>query len=970
MTVRLLIVCGESGKNLLGQRDALRLHGELYVDVGTELSAQPQRSLDYYSQTIEVDRDVQTTGLVFQEARKWIAESRNDPEYRHFQMLLDSCPASVPVDRGLDMMPALGGLVIRHPANKVALEQALERMTAQLGVGSENPMEVWIVSSAVTGMGGGTHRFLGTCVADFVQRRYARTGVKLNFVCVVKPCRSWLRNPRQAALNALLGVAADSAFALGVSKNFPGVTTQWFYLNAASSTVDPALLVERAVKSLMWEDLQEDLQHLVSYNRGIPMVLFQVGCWTREIDQQWMYYEILRYLRTQLQDLLEPEYEQKYLGGNRKVEFVPSGLPEWLERVRDKQNLLNRLAAGWRFPRPKRSAYPRNLEELQCLVTLWKDTIQTLVGNSWNSLYGEWLIQEGLSRESLQVSEKTEEAPFGSDLWFQQVEQAHRARAWGTYLLGCDKSTGRIQQGLSESRVNTLFAQAKQIHRLLHGFNLSSRIEVKADQAADLLAGFVKTLAEVDSLLILEAKARHFLEAALEPVRVVLEVTQAELREPCTRWEEPDYSAYVARFTGTPTFSPSDALMQASVSMKDAAGIRKRVRAGWRVPILWRFPTTLRGLRVWVEQWKRAVQDLAGVEWEWGAGGEFVVAATGSVHGETQGGPHTLGGALDERDGPWALIDSAHLNRAWARHLLGCTLQHGTPLRQSDTLVGQMHRRTRRVALLWFLERIRVGSLFKQVALGLSRSLEDTLMTLAKIEVLLELEERSAQLLDRGFQEGSLLSYMGLQNRLSRMGRTTWLQELCGSVKQPEISRFKEVVLRGASGLTERGLQYALNLSAGASVRDMHRELLTGMDQGEIAETEAALRARFRLLPSIPPDLQQRLLEMGREESPSLRYLFDFPELSPIGLNGASMARGYGDTVSAPASVARAFAHLAKEVLAEWDFVSDYGVATRRLEIVAAGVGGEPLYEAVLRAVGFDDEDIGKLAEYYGFYAP
>lgn len=964
MTVRLLIVCGGSGKNLLGQRAALGLHGELYVDVGAEVRAQSQRSWDYYSQAIEVDRDIQTTGLVFQEARKWVTESRDDPDDRHLQVLLDYLPASVPLDQGLDMLPALGGLAIRSPQNKVALEQALDRMTAQLGVGPENPVEVWIVSSTVGGVGGGTRRFLGTFVADFVQRRYADTGVKLNFVCV-EPHRSRLRNPRQAALNTLLGVAADSAFALSVSKNYPGVTTQWFYLNVVSSPGDPAVLVEKAVKSLMWEDLQKDLQHLVSYNRGIPMVLFQAGCWAREIDRQWMYYEILRYLRAQLQDLLEPEYEQKYLGGNPRVEFVARGLPEWLERVRDKQNLLNRLAAGWRFPCPKGSAYPRNLEELQRLVTLWKDAIQTLVGNIWSNLYGEWFIQEGLSREPLQVVEKTEEAPFGSDLWFQQLEQAHRARAWSTYLLGCDKSTGRMQQGANESRLNTLFAQAKQIHRLLHGFNLLPRIEVKTDRVADLLGEFVQTLAEVDSLLILEAKARHFLEAALEPVRVALGVTQAELEELRARWEGPDYSAYVAQFSGTPTFSPSDVLTQILASVRDVAGIKARVRMGWRVPFVWRFPTTLSDLRVEVDQWKRAIQDLAGVRWEWGAGGKFGVAP-----GETQGAPQVLDGDLDERDGTWARIESAHLVRAWARHLLGCTLQDGVPLRRSDTLVGQMRRQARRVALLWFLERIRVGSLFKQVTLGLSRSLEDMTVTLAKIEVLLNMEERSAQILDRELQKGSLFLCRGLQDKLDRMGRTTWLQELCESVRRPEIARFREVVLRGASGLTERGLQYVLNLSAGASVRDMHRELLAGMEEMKIAGAEGGLWARFCLLPSVPPDLQQRLSEMGREESPSVRYLFGFPDLLPIGLNGASMAREYGDTVSTPASVARAFAPQAKEVLSEWEFVSNYGVATRRLEIVSAGVGGEPLYEAVLRAIGLDDDDIRKLAEYYHFYAP
>jgi hypothetical protein len=197
MTIRILIVCGGSGANLLGQRDALGVHAELQIDVSREIRARAIPARDSYSQFVELDRGVGTAGLLFQEARGWIVQEgsqrsqgsayirtkfEHHPDVQHLQFLLDQLPATVSLERGLAQFPAVGGLAIRHSQNRVALEQALERITAPLGVGPENPIEAWIVSSTVGGVGGGVHRFTGAFLADFVQRRYGSTPVRLHFI--------------------------------------------------------------------------------------------------------------------------------------------------------------------------------------------------------------------------------------------------------------------------------------------------------------------------------------------------------------------------------------------------------------------------------------------------------------------------------------------------------------------------------------------------------------------------------------------------------------------------------------------------------------------------------------------------------------------------------------------------------------------------------------------------------------------
>lgn len=553
MTVRILIVCGGSGINLLGQRSVLGVNAELQIDASKEIRIRQQRAVDPFSQFVELDRNVGTTGFLFNEMKKrirpgassepstvYLQEEVSQPaDVQHLEFLMEHSPASVALERGLAQSPAIGGLAIRHSRNRAALEQALGEIATRHGVGPENPIEAWIVSSTAGGTGEGIHRFVGAFLADFVRRRYADTPVTLNFIRVGQLTYRTV-NLRQTALNTFFGVAADAAFALKIPQDFPGVVTQWFYMDLPDvgtgerSIPVRAQLVEMAAKSVMLEELQDDLQKLLVNNRGIPMILTRTGYWGKDFGEQRKYYETLRQLREKLRALIEPDYERRYIGEEgRQPRFQASKkLEDWRGRVGSAQQVLRRMEGGWQFPRYRVRGYPQSLDEVRTLVEEWKRAVSALVGEDWEELQAEWLVERVRVEEGTEQREMVPlrvagvgEAKFGHEEWFQRINEAHEARAWAWHLLGCDLEKGEPRRG---GLIERLLRQAQEIAGALYSVNPLKGGEAKARDAAGLLGEFVVLLAQVDVLLRLEDEARRLLEGELSGAREVLEVADSE----------------------------------------------------------------------------------------------------------------------------------------------------------------------------------------------------------------------------------------------------------------------------------------------------------------------------------------------------------------------------------------------------------------------------------------------------------
>jgi len=985
----MLIVCGGSGANLLGQRDALGVHAELQIDVGREIRARAKPTGDSYSQFVELDRGVGTVGLLFQEARGWIAKEgsqrshgsiyirtkfEHHPDIQHLQFLSNQLSSTLSLERGLAQFPALGGLVIRHSQNRAALEQALERMTAPLGVGPENPIEAWIVSSTAGGVGGGVHRFTGAFLADFVRRRYVGTPVRLHFIRI-GPSTYLSVNPRQGALNTFLGVAADAAFALQISQDFPEATTCWFYIDFPDVGIGErraslqAQMIEMAAKVMMWEKIEADLQGLLAYNQGIPFVVAQIGYCGKEFSEQWKYYEALRQLRERLQELVEPDY-QKYIGeGMQKPQFVTTRLEEWVKQVSDEQYILQRMESGWQFPR-YRIKYPQEFSEVQALVKGWRSAVEALVGRRWEELQGEWVIKSASGKESLHVAEPGE-APFGTEVWFRQVEEAHRARAWVRHLLGYDLKTGQLRKG--ENLLGRLLVTAQRVSSILNGFNPLKKREKRAQEVREPIIEFIQTLAQVDALLNLEVRAHRFLQEETVPVRHILEVADAEFHTLWSQWAQPDYTQYVAQ--EGPVFSFLDVVSERTSLVQDEGNLQAHLQRGWRLPAYRGFPRSLVDARTRVAAWKKALESLMGVEWI--QGGEFTIKRIVMVNGQAQEEVCSIGRWLNEEDNTWKRVENAHFVRAWTWHLLGCDLREGRPVQEPGTPLAKLERQARKLIYLQLLARVPISGWRKKVAQWMAPALGEFFRSLTYVDCLLWAEEEATKVLEQELRGDPVVTIQDVSNILGRFGRTTWLQALYEGVRRADLAYFKQAVVRGISGLSERGLRQMLGLGTRASVEDIHHKLSSCMGEmrtnGKIVEAmwwaetpmPSACALEYRLLPVLNQRLQESLQNMVREHTASFEYLFGFPELAVIAFSAASMAQELGDVLTAPMALIRPFVPLVKEVLSEWDYISAYNVPVRQLEIASAGVCGEPLYELALRAAGLDDEDLKKIGQYY-----
>jgi hypothetical protein len=994
MAIRILIICGSSGANLLGQRNILGVHAELQIDISREIKARLKQAQDLYSQFVELDRYIGTTGLLLQEARFWILQAGSrkslysvhaqtrvepNPDIQHLQFLLDYLPATVPLEQVLAQSPAIGGLAIRHPQNRVALEQVLERITAPLGVGPENPIEAWIVSSTVDGVGGGIHRFVGAFLAEFIRRRYVGTPIRLNFIRI-GPLTYRSVNPRQVALNTLFGIAADAAFALQIPQDFPEVATSWFYIDfpdvgiGEQGTSLRMQMVEMAAKVIMWEALEKDLQRLIAHNHGIPVAITRMGYWGKEFSEQWKYYEALRQLREQLQELIEPDYQQKYVReGAQRPQFVAARLVEWLERIGDEQYILRQLESGWQFPRYQLNKYPQGLDEVQGLVEKWKSIIETLVGRKWEELQTECVIEGAAGREALRIAEPGE-APFGTEAWFKQVEKAHMARAWVRQLLGCNMKTGQLERG--ENLLEKLLKEAQRVSSILNGFNPFRKREKRAQEVKETLIEFIKTLAQVDALLNLEVRAQRFLEKETAPVRHILEVANAEFKALWSQWAQPDYTQYIDQ--EGPTFSFSEVMSERASFVQDEEKLRAYLQQGWRLPAYRGFPRSLDDVRTRVVTWRKALESLMGVEWV--PDGELIIKISTKVDGKVQEEVYSIEKWLSEEENTWKRVENAHFLRAWSWHLLGCDLRNGKPVQKSGTPLEKLERQAQKLIRLQFLAHVPFSWWLKKVAHWMSPVLGEFLAQLAYVDCLLRAEEAATKVLEQELRGDPVVITRNLSEILGQIGRMTWLQALHEGVRRAELTSFKQAVMRGISGLSERGLRQILGLSNRASIEDIHSKIHSCMGEMRIngkvveapwwAETpmQPTLSFDYRILPTLTPKLQELLQNMAKERAASFEYLFGFPELAIIAFSAASMAQEFGDILTAPTALIRPFVPIVKEVLSEWNYISAYNIPVRQFEVVSAGVCEEPLFELALKAAGLDDEDLKRIGQYYMFY--
>ena len=223
-----------------------------------------------------------------------------------------------------------------------------------------------------------------------------------------------------------------------------------------------------------------------------------------------------------------------------------------------------------------------------------------------------------------------------------------------------------------------------------------------------------------------------------------------------------------------------------------------------------------------------------------------------------------------------------------------------------------------------------------------------------------------------------------LDDVLDQLTKKTWLRLLRDAVRKGDTDKFRSEVLRGATGLTEEGLRMVLGLKSNSDIIDIQNALATNMGhmlsdnneeyQGQWWQATSptpVMEYYYRILPQVDRILQARLKARADEDNVAYRYIFT--EFGTIGLyvlafHGVSLNQSSGDTLSAPVFLLKPLLSHVQKALALWSKKPEPNMTSGQLEIVAAGSGGQALYERALEMAGLTKEEIAKLGQYYKFY--
>ncbi len=541
MANRFLIVCGGTGYKLLGQRTILGVDAELQIDVSKENISRDFQAKDQASFYVDLDERVGVTTIAFNEMHEEVERGGDRLAKAHASLLVERFPAAQNLEFGLNQSPAVGKAAIFYPGNRLELEQILTKMLDQCGrdIGVSNPVDVWIISSTAGGTGEGTHRFVALTFTKVMKAKYKNTPLSLRFIRV-GPLTYRSINHQTTSLNTFFGVAADAAFMFQIAKDFPHVVTKWFYVDMPDvGKGDRAKrvrgeIVDMACKAIMLPDLQEDLEKLLVNNKGAPVVLVRTGFWGKDFGSQQKYFETLKQLLDKLTDLIEPNYGRKYVEWrkDRPPQFLAPDLDHWIQEARSAKNILSRMEKErWQFPRYSLSGIPKNVEAIAPFLSDCKMSLRDVLEVDLDRISAEFRMDElvpvsggGVQSQSIRLAIPNEDIEENAE-WFNQVENAHRVKAWARYLLGMDYKDGSVS---SDGLIANLCGQAEKLSSIYHGFDIFSGSESKAKRASALLGNFLRNFVQVDRMLGLERSATRALDKALVEPGAVLKTTRDE----------------------------------------------------------------------------------------------------------------------------------------------------------------------------------------------------------------------------------------------------------------------------------------------------------------------------------------------------------------------------------------------------------------------------------------------------------
>ena len=463
---RYLIVAGGTGKGLLGKRAALNFIHEFQIDVESEkFDSKDTARFDF----IALDRYVGTTHYLAQHYQK----TKNTKAYAHTSPYLTTRIDSQAVKNhgsvywknvagamlayGLAQEPAVGASTARYPDNESNLRAKLARIKDDAG--KDKHIEVWIVSSTAGGTGQGIHRYIAALVADILAVG-TPTPVHFHFVQIGQETYGTAGD--KCTLNTFLGVAADIAFSFLVKNINNLAVPAWYYLDlndvgvGNSAKILRAELVEMSIKTIMNQNVADDLNKLVINNNGLPIVLARTGFWGKDFDETSKYKQTLGAVAEKLKQMLMPAEDmparaalllrdtqtadrpvfnetQKYSDAINRAQNNKA-VEQWL--TTDNTKIPAYAATG--APGAAVDLWPQTLRTLATdLVSDWTRAFKAMgitvdeLGTSYSFIYTKDSVP---TKQDLRCRKISGSDKCNKD-WESGVDQASIAKLWCHYLL-------------------------------------------------------------------------------------------------------------------------------------------------------------------------------------------------------------------------------------------------------------------------------------------------------------------------------------------------------------------------------------------------------------------------------------------------------------------------------------------------------------------------------------------------------
>lgn len=354
-----------------------------------------------------------------------------------------------------------------------------------------------------------------------------------------------------------------------------------------------------------------------------------------------------------------------------------------------------------------------------------------------------------------------------------------------------------------------------------------------------------------------------------------------------------------------------------------------------------------------------------------------------------------------DQDAEWFVnISNVHRVRAWSRNILGMDYKDG--IINSSGLIASLLKQADQLSKIFNQFDITSSSMKK--ASKTAGVLGTFIRTLVQVDNLINLELSSSKVLDTQLSDARLVLKTAseelniiknmmtaspttmiyaaeLSDILDLLSQKTWLKLLRDAVVKNDLDSFRKEVLKGATGLTEEGLKYVLNLQSTQDITDIQNKLATKVGQmvdGNGGEYEgvdwqstpppSSLEYYYRILPQVDRPLREQLRSHAEKDGIPYRYVFT--KFGTIGLyvlafHGVSLTLRDGDTTTAPAFLMHPFIEQIRGVLSDWPSQPKPNTSSGQLEISTAGAIGEPLYKRAMKEAGLTDEELQKINEFY-----